>query len=95
MMRQQWDALRVGDGVVVHGDDGMLVNGTVAFVNAGDDTGDANSVGVRVVGTEETYYAWPSLADVHSDPIEVTEACVHCRLAQVPAAVAAAAEVLT
>ena len=80
MMRYQWDTLRVGDAVFVHAESGSLLSGTVAFVTPGDATGDANAVGVRVVEAEDTYYAWPSPADVHTDPIDVTESCVHCRL---------------
>ena len=80
MLRYQWDTLRVGDAVFVHEEGGSLVSGTVAFVTPGDATGDANTVGVRIVEADETYYAWPSLADVHTDPIDVTESCVPCRL---------------
>lgn len=82
-MRYQWNTLRVGDAVFVHSDDGVLVAGTVAFVRGDEADGDEKSVGVRVDDGDETYYTWPSLADVHGDPVEVTESCVHCRLAAV------------
>jgi hypothetical protein len=77
VMRHQWNTLRVGDAVLVHTDRGSLVAATVAFV---DGESAANTVGVRLDEGDETYYTWPSPADVHSDPVELTESCVHCRL---------------
>ena len=79
-MPVEWNTLRVGDSVFVHGDNTTLVAATVAFVTTHVATGDENSVGMRVDGTEETYYTLPSPADVHTDPPDRTESCARCRL---------------
>ena len=86
MMKDQWNSLRVGDAVNVHGDDGGLVVGTVAFVTSEEASGNPNAIGIRVADDDETYYVWPSLADVHAEPVDLTEACVHCRLLHAEAA---------
>lgn len=86
MLRHQWNSLEVGDSVFVHTNGGRLVAATVAFVADGGSTGTAdgdaaaNTVGVRLDDGDETYYTWPSPAYVHTDPVEMIESCVHCRL---------------
>lgn len=85
-MRHQWDTLRIGDAVFVHGDDGGLLPATVAFVTEAEIAGEASAVGFRVIEDDETYYAWPEPADVHREPLEVSGPCPRCRPATSSAA---------
>ena len=80
MLPVQWNTLRVGDAVFVHESDGTLVSAVVAVVRRPDAEGDANDIAVRIEDLDECAYMWPSSADVHSDPVEVSEACVQCGL---------------
>ncbi|HEX7166401.1 MAG TPA: hypothetical protein VF230_05400 [Acidimicrobiales bacterium] len=80
MMRYEWNTLRVGDAVFVHVADegGQLVSGTVAFVKASPVDDGTNDVGVRVVSDDETSYVWPSMEELHGDPVAVGDACPQC-----------------
>ena len=80
MMRHQWNSLRVGDAVLLHTESGDVVAGTVRFVTVAEGPDDDNAVGMRVQELDETYYAWPTLSDVHAENDEEAATCAHCRL---------------
>jgi hypothetical protein len=79
MMRLEWNALRVGDKVVVHdqSDPAMqLQSGTVALVETAIGP---NDIGVRVVSTSDRpKVLWPSRLAVHVDPLDPAEECWRC-----------------
>jgi hypothetical protein len=95
MMRNQWDTLRVGDAVFVHGDDGGLLAATVAFVTEAAAPGEPSAVGFRVIEADETYYAWPEPADVHREALEVSGPCPRCQPSTAATAEAAGAAPVT
>jgi hypothetical protein len=75
MVRLEWNALRVGDHVLVHdGDDaGMsLVPGLVALT---DTAAGSNDIGIRITPTRVVR---PSRLAVHNDPRDLTESCWRC-----------------
>ena len=81
MQQSQWNTLRVGDAVHVHAESGELLAAIVTMVtSAAPGDGVSNEVTVRVEEDDECFYLWPSEADVHGDPVEMSESCVHCRL---------------
>jgi len=79
MVRLEWNALRVGDKVLLHdpGDSSMrLVPGTVALVQS---VQGPNEVAIRVVpkiGRQAVLR--PSRLAVHLDPRDPDEACWRC-----------------
>ena len=79
MLRLQWNALQVGDKVLVHDDADVslrLQPGTVAMVQTAHDS---NDLGVRVTGRSgQVSVVRPSRLSVHLDPREVTEDCWRC-----------------
>jgi hypothetical protein len=79
MMRLEWNALRVGDKVVVHDptDPAMqLLPGTVALVET---VSGPNDVGVRVASTSDhPRVLRPSRLAVHLDPRDPAEECWRC-----------------
>ena len=79
MMRLEWDALRVGDKVVVHDptDPAMpLLPGIVALVQA---MSGPNDIGVRVASTSDRLSVlWPRRLTVHLDPLDPAEECWRC-----------------
>ena len=79
MMRLEWNALRVGDKVVVHDptDPAMpLLPGIVALVQT---TSGPNDIGVRVVSaTDRPKVLWPTRLTVHLDPLDPAEECWRC-----------------
>jgi len=80
MMRLQWDTLRVGDAVNFHSAETHdLTIGVVAIVASGDDY-EPNDITIRVDDADDTWYVQPSMSDVHLDPVDTTDTCVHCRL---------------
>ena len=79
MLRLQWNALKVGDAVLVHDDADIslrLQPGIVAMVQTAHGS---NDVGVRVAGRDgHGAVARPSRLSVHLDPRDVTEDCWRC-----------------
>jgi hypothetical protein len=80
MVRLQWDTLRVGDAVNFHSaDTRALTIGVVAIVASGEND-QPHDVTIRVDDDDDTWYVQPSMGDVHLDPVDTTDTCVHCRL---------------
>ena len=79
MLRLQWNALQVGDRVLVHDDADIslrLQPGIVAMVQTAHGS---NDLGVRVTGRlGEVGVVRPSRLSVHLDPRDVTEDCWRC-----------------
>lgn len=79
MLRLQWNALKVGDAVLVHDDADIslrLQPGIVAMVQTAHGS---NDVGVRVAGRDgHGAVARPSRLSVHLDPRDLSEACWRC-----------------
>ena len=79
MNKLEWNALRLGDSVLVHDprDSTMrLVPATVALV---DTRRSANDIGLRVASVNErSSVVRPNRLAVHLDPLEGTEDCWRC-----------------
>ena len=79
MLRLQWNALKVGDRVLVHDDADIslrLQPGMVAMVQTAHRS---NDVGVRVTGRSgQVGVVRPTRLSVHLDPRDVSEACWRC-----------------
>lgn len=79
MVRLEWNALRMGDRVLVHdlNDAQMrLVSGVVALV---DSARGSNDIGVRISSNSgPSRVARPTRLSVHADPRDVAEACWRC-----------------
>ena len=79
MLRFEWNALRVGDRVVVHdplGTEFPLLSGTVAMVETKRSNRGANGVGIRVATDGGRHgLVCPSFLAAHHDP---TEDCWRC-----------------
>ena len=79
MLRLQWNALQVGDRVLVHDDADVslrLQPGIVAMVQTAHDS---NDLGVRVIGRSgQVSVVRPSRLSVHLDPRDATEECWRC-----------------
>jgi hypothetical protein len=75
----QWNALKVGDKVLVHDDADVslrLQPGIVAMVQTAHGS---NDLGVRVCGLSgQVSVVRPSRLSVHLDPRDVTEDCWRC-----------------
>jgi hypothetical protein len=81
MVRFEWNALHVGDRVVVHdpmGTEFPLLVGTVFMVETKRSTRGANSVGIRVETQGGHRLVWPSSLAAHHDPPDPTEVCWRC-----------------
>jgi hypothetical protein len=82
MLKFEWNALRVGDRVVVHdpvGTEVPLLAGTVAMVETKRSRRGANGVGVRVEAEDGgARVVWPSYLAAHYDPPDPTEECWRC-----------------
>ena len=79
MLRFDWDSLRAGDRVLVHGgwDTGLaLVPGVVVMVDAKMHA--PNAVGVRIGTSDAWHVVWPLYLAVHPDPRWGTEPCRRC-----------------
>ena len=98
MLKLEWNALRVGDKVLVHDasdDDLRLVPGVVALVEPAKGSID---IGIRVArGHDVRRVVRPHRLAVHVDPLDLTEPCWRCdaivagmadRIRRVPAGVA-------
>jgi signal peptidase I len=79
VLRLQWNALQVGDKVLVHDDADVslrLQPGIVAMVQTAHDS---NDLGVRVTGRSgQVSVVRPSRLSVHLDPRDATEECWRC-----------------
>jgi len=76
MRKLEWNALHVGDAVLVHdqADAGLaLLAGTVAIIDTG--TG-SNDIGVKVEDPRRILR--PSRLAVHLAPVDLTESCWRC-----------------
>jgi hypothetical protein len=82
MLRVEWDALRVGNRVVVHdplGTEFPLLSGTVAMVQTKRSKRSANGVGIRFATDRGRHrVVWPSFLAAHHDPLDPTEDCGRC-----------------
>jgi hypothetical protein len=81
MVRLEWNALRIGDHVLVHDatDPGMqLLPGIVALVDTKRGRG-SNDLGVRVVSRDASSTVLrPARLTVHMDPRNLAEPCWRC-----------------
>jgi signal peptidase I len=79
MLMLQWNALQVGDKVLVHDHADVslrLQPGTVAIVQTAHGS---NDLGVRVTGRDgQISVVRPSRLSVHLDPRDATEECWRC-----------------
>ena len=79
MLRLQWNALKVGDKVLVHDDADTTLRlepGIVAMVQTAQGS---NDLGVRVAGPAgRVGVVRPSRLSVHLDPRDVNEECWRC-----------------
>jgi hypothetical protein len=79
MLMLQWNALQVGDKVLVHDDADVslrLQPGIVAMVQTARGS---NDLGVRVTGLSgQVSVVRPSRLSVHLDPRDATEDCWRC-----------------
>ncbi len=79
MVRLEWNALRVGDHVLVHDPDDRdmrLVPGVVALVDTMRGT---NDIGVRIASNDgSSHVVRPARLAVHSDPRNMAEPCWRC-----------------
>jgi hypothetical protein len=79
MVRLEWNALRVGDKVLVHdpGDPAMqLLPGVVAIVQT---MHRSNDIGIRVASrSDRSSVLRPKRLAVHLDPRDTTEECWRC-----------------
>lgn len=79
MLRLEWNALRVGDRVLVHdttkGGD-TLAPGTVAMITM---QRSSNGVGIRISRAGAGYILWPSELAVHHDPRSPDRPCWRCQ----------------
>ena len=79
MLRLQWNALQVGDKVLVHDDadaELRLEPGIVVMVQTAHGS---NDLGVRVTSRDgHVRVVRPSRLSVHLDPRDATEECLRC-----------------
>lgn len=78
MLVLEWNALRVGDAVLVHDTphaSSALVRGRVAMV---DMHRGSNGVGIRIRRAGHPQILWPSRLVVHPDPPQSAQACWRC-----------------
>ncbi len=81
MLRIEWDSLRAGDRVLVHGGwdtDLALEAGVVVMVDSKHNT--PNGVGVRIGTGDAWHVVWPLYLAVHSDPQHQQEPCRRCEI---------------
>lgn len=81
MLRFEWNALRVGDAVVVHdpaGADFALIEGTVVMLETKHAKRSVNGLGIRVEAGDGHRVVWPSYLTVHHDPPDPGENCWRC-----------------
>jgi hypothetical protein len=81
MLRLEWNALRVGDAVLVHDPSDTefpLLAGTVVMLTTKRSKRDVNGVGVRVNTGGDRRVVWPSYLAAHHDPTDPAEDCWRC-----------------
>ncbi len=80
MLKFEWNALRVGDMVLVHDPQGRdpAASGTVVTVDTKRERRGANGVGIRVGAEGEHQVVWPSFLTVHHDPPDLIDDCWRC-----------------
>jgi hypothetical protein len=82
MLKFEWNALRVGDQVVVHDPVGTafpLLAGTVAMIETKRSKRDANGVGIRVAAEGGGHrIVWASHLAAHHDPPDPRDDCWRC-----------------
>ncbi len=80
MLKFEWNALRVGDPVLVHGARGRdpATSGAVVTVDTSRTTHGANGVGIRVGSPGRHQVLWPSFLAVHHDPPDPSDDCWRC-----------------
>lgn len=81
MLKFEWNALRIGDGVLVHDPRDAelgLIRGAVLMVDSNKGKRPANDVGIRVGAGDEQHVLWPSYLAVHRDPNDPLEDCWRC-----------------
>ncbi len=80
MLRFEWNALRVGDMVLVHDSEGRFpaASGTVVAVDTKRERRGANGVGIRVGAEGGHDIVWPSFLAVHHDPADLLDDCWRC-----------------
>ena len=81
MLTFEWNALRVGDGVLVHDprDPGLaLISGTVLMVETPKGKRSANGVGVRIAAGDAHEVVWPSHLATHRVPAGTSDGCWRC-----------------
>lgn len=79
MLRFDWDSLRVGDRVLVHGPSDAqlaLVPGVVVMVDT--KVRAPNGVGIRIGTGAAWHVVWPLYLAVHPDPRPTAEPCRRC-----------------
>jgi hypothetical protein len=79
MLRFDWDSLRVGDRVLVHGGwdtELALESGVVVMVDT--KVRAPNHVGVRIGNDAAWHIVWPLYLATHLDPRRATDACHRC-----------------
>ena len=81
MLTFEWNALRVGDGVLVHDPRDprlTLVSGTVLMVETQKGRRAPNGIGIRVAAGDAHEVMWPSHLATHRDPAQAVEGCWRC-----------------
>ena len=81
MLRFEWNALQVGDAVVLHDSaatEFALRAGTVTMVEPKRSKRGENGVGIRVDTAGGRRVLWPSFLTVHLDPLDPAHACWLC-----------------
>jgi hypothetical protein len=75
----EWNALQVGDKVLVHDDADVSLRLQPGIVSLVQTAHGSNDLGVRVTGLSgRVSVVRPSRLSVHLDPRDVTEACWRC-----------------
>ena len=78
MLKFDWNALQVGDRVLVHDAESpqlTLLPGVVSVIDARKG---AKRAGVRFTGSDPKAIRWPAYPTMHRDPRESTDHCWRC-----------------
>ena len=79
MNKLQWNALRLGDSVLVHDPRDSTMRLVPATVTLVDTRRRANDIGLRVASVNErSSVVRPNRLAVHLDPLDGTEDCWRC-----------------
>lgn len=77
MVIREWNALRIGDRVTLHGSGGTDTAVTSGCVVAIDVRRGANTIGIHVDGHPRP--VWPARLAVHDEPGDRDESCWRCQ----------------